>query len=59
MDSANFTPEGLTCQANLLHMFNSPQLATIFQYDPTIGNTAKNAAWSKLVKVGDCVYLVR
>lgn len=35
MNSANFTPEGLTCQANLLHMFNSPQLATILQYDPT------------------------
>jgi phosphatidylserine/phosphatidylglycerophosphate/cardiolipin synthase-like enzyme len=59
MGSANFTPEGLTSQANLLHIFNSPQLAklyaarqTLLQGDPTIGQTAKGAAWSKPVKIG-------
>ena len=59
MGSANFTPEGLTYQANLLHIFNSPQLAqlyegrqTLLQDDPTIGDTAKGAAWSKPIKVG-------
>jgi phosphatidylserine/phosphatidylglycerophosphate/cardiolipin synthase-like enzyme len=59
MGSANFTPEGLTYQANLLHIFNSPQLAklyqarqTLLQPDPTKGETAKGAAWSKPVKVG-------
>ncbi len=59
MGSANFTPEGLTYQANLLHIFNSPQLAKLYsarqktlQANPTIGDTAKGAAWSKPVKVG-------
>jgi phosphatidylserine/phosphatidylglycerophosphate/cardiolipin synthase-like enzyme len=57
--SANFTPEGLTYQANLLHIFKSPQLAnlyegrqTLLQDDPTIGDTAKDAAWSKPIKIG-------
>jgi len=59
MGSANFTPEGLTSQANLLHIFNSPQLAQLYSArlklmrpDPTIGETAKGAAWSKSIKVG-------
>ncbi len=59
MGSANFTPEGLTCQANLLHIFNSPQLAKLYsdrqkllQANPTVGQTANGAAWSKSVKVG-------
>ena len=58
MGSANFTPEGLTYQANLLHIFNSPQLAKLYsarqktlQANPTIGDTAKGAAWSKPIKV--------
>jgi phosphatidylserine/phosphatidylglycerophosphate/cardiolipin synthase-like enzyme len=59
MGSANFTPEGLTSQANLLHIFNSPALAKLYSdrqklitSDPTIGNTAKTTGWSRPVKVG-------
>jgi len=59
MGSADFTPEGLTSQANLLHIFNSPQLASLYAErqqliadDPTIGETAKSAGWSKPVKIG-------
>lgn len=59
MGSANYTPEGLTSQANLLHVFNSPQLAKLYsdrqkllQPNPTIGETAKGAVWSKSVKIG-------
>jgi hypothetical protein len=59
MGSANFTPEGLTSQANLVHIFNSPQLAKLYRErqqliadDPTIGETAKGAAWSRPIKIG-------
>lgn len=59
MGSANFTPEALTTQANLLHTFASPELAALYadraallEKDATIGDTAKGAAWSKPVKVG-------
>ena len=59
MGSANFTPEGLTSQANLLHIFKSPQLAKLYAEraqviadDPTIGETAKGAGWSRPVKIG-------
>ncbi len=30
MGSANFTPEGLTTQANLLDTFDSPELAALY-----------------------------
>lgn len=59
--SANFTPEGLTSQANLLHIFESPELAALYSArqrllagDPSIPDTAKGAAWSKPVNVGSC-----
>src|SRR5262249_46350626 len=59
MGSANFTPEGLTSQANVLHILDAPQLAKLYaerqqllQGDPTVAKTAKGAAWSKPVKVG-------
>src|SRR5215470_3198248 len=59
MGSANFTPEGLTSQANLLHIFNSPELAKLYVErqqliadDPTIGETAKGAGWSRPIKIG-------
>jgi phosphatidylserine/phosphatidylglycerophosphate/cardiolipin synthase-like enzyme len=59
MGSANFTPEGLTYQANLLHIFNSPKLAQLYSKrqlllrgDPTVANTAADAAWSSPIKVG-------
>lgn len=56
--SANFTPEGLTTQANLLHVFNSPSLADLFaaratlmQDDPTLARTASGAGWSDPIPV--------
>ena len=57
--SANFTPEGLTSQANLLHVFNSSALADLFleratlmQDDPTIADSASDAGWSDPIPVG-------
>jgi len=57
--SANFTPEGLTSQANLLHVFDSPALADLFveratlmQEDPTIADSASKAGWSDPIPVG-------
>jgi phosphatidylserine/phosphatidylglycerophosphate/cardiolipin synthase-like enzyme len=59
MGSANFTPEGLTSQANLVHIFNSPQLAKLYVErqqliadDPTVGETAKETGWSRPIKIG-------
>ncbi len=59
MGSANFTPEGLTSQANLMHIFESSQLTKLYEQrqqlltqDPTVANTARGAGWSKRVKVG-------
>ncbi|MBV9490266.1 MAG: phospholipase, partial [Verrucomicrobia bacterium] len=59
MGSANFTPEGLTSQANLLHIFDSPELARLYserqhllQGDPAVSLTAQNAEWSKVITVG-------
>ena len=59
MGSANFTPEGLTSQANLVHIFNSPQLAKLYVErqqliadDPTVGETAKEAGWSRPIRIG-------
>ena len=58
--SANFTPEGFSSQANLLHTFDDQSLASLFlqrkrliQSDPTIAKTATGAAWSNPVSVGD------
>ena len=59
MGSANYTPEGLTSQANLLHIFDSQELSDLFEArqklmigDPSVPDTAKGAAWSKEVSVG-------
>lgn len=59
MGSANYTPEGLTSQANLLHIFDSQELSDLFEArqklmigDPPVPDTAKGAAWSKEVSVG-------
>jgi phosphatidylserine/phosphatidylglycerophosphate/cardiolipin synthase-like enzyme len=58
--SANYTTEGLTEQANLVHRFESPDLAqlyferfTLIKTNPTLGNSSKDAAWSSTVSVGD------
>ncbi len=59
--SANYTTEGLTSQANLIHTFESSELANLFYKrfqllspNPTLGATAKGGTgWSKTVSVGD------
>ncbi|MGE5208286.1 MAG: phospholipase D-like domain-containing protein [Alphaproteobacteria bacterium] len=59
MGSANYTPEGLTSQANLMHIFDSAQLTKLYAQrqelltkDPTVANTARGAGWSKTIRVG-------
>lgn len=63
--TANFTTEGLTQQANVIHTFESPALASLYlarqillRDDPSKGQTAKGAAWSKKVQVGDATIRV-
>jgi hypothetical protein len=60
MGSANFTTGALTSQANLLHIFDSAELADLFlerkrllENNPTKGDTAAEAEWSKTIKIGD------
>jgi phosphatidylserine/phosphatidylglycerophosphate/cardiolipin synthase-like enzyme len=58
--SANFTTEGITEQANVLHLFESPELATLYSNraaslagNPSIADTAKlTPGWSDAVQVG-------
>jgi phosphatidylserine/phosphatidylglycerophosphate/cardiolipin synthase-like enzyme len=57
--SANFTPGGLTTQANVLHTFASAPLAALYldrkrllEGDPTLRNIAGQAAWSDPIRVG-------
>ncbi|HYN07794.1 MAG TPA: phospholipase D-like domain-containing protein [Vicinamibacterales bacterium] len=58
--SANYTTQGLTSQANLVHTFDSPALARLY-YDrfellktnPTKADTTENVGWSNTVSVGD------
>jgi phosphatidylserine/phosphatidylglycerophosphate/cardiolipin synthase-like enzyme len=58
--SANYTTEGLTSQANLVHTFESPALAGLYlerfkllKDNPTLGSTAKHTGWSRTVSIGD------
>jgi phosphatidylserine/phosphatidylglycerophosphate/cardiolipin synthase-like enzyme len=60
MGSANFTPEGLTEQANVIHTFESKALASLYakrqeliSQDPSKKDTAATAAWSPYVAIGD------
>ncbi len=60
MGSANFTPEGLTEQANVIHTFESAALAQLYSqrqemltHDPTRAETAQGANWSSLMNIGD------
>lgn len=57
--SANFTTEGLTTQANVLHTFQSQKLAELYLArknllagDPRVVETAKQAGWSAPVSIG-------
>jgi phosphatidylserine/phosphatidylglycerophosphate/cardiolipin synthase-like enzyme len=64
--SANFTSEGLSVQANLLHAFESPALARLYlerkrelDGNPTLAATQKsNTGWSAPVTVGDATVRV-
>jgi hypothetical protein len=65
MGSANFTEEGLTSQANLLHTWDSAKLAKLYLdrqqvllVDTPKAQTAKLAAWSNRMKVGDATVRV-
>lgn len=58
--SANYTTEGLTSQANLLHTFESPELANLYfkrfnllKSNPTLSATAKDSGWSQTISIGD------
>lgn len=58
--SANFTTEGLTEQANVLHAFDSPELAALYEEraralaaNPSIAETARlSSGWSAPVTIG-------
>ncbi len=58
--SANYTTEGLTSQANLIHTFDSADLAALYferfrllRTDPTVKNTATGSGWSRTISLGD------
>lgn len=58
--SANYTTEGLTSQANLVHTFASEELAELYlerfqllKKNPTKASTAKKTGWSHTVSIGD------
>lgn len=63
--SANFTTEGLTSQANLLHTFDSPELAQryhkradLLRGDPSRADTRDASdGWSSYFKVGSTAYV--
>lgn len=55
LGSTNFTPEAQTVQANLLHIFQSPQLADLYSArakllasDPGMPDTTSGAAWQSV-----------
>ena len=56
--SANYTTEGLTSQANLVHTFESADLARLYfdrfellKNNPNKTGTTKNVGWSPTVSV--------
>jgi len=61
LGSANFTPEGLSVQANVLHAFESPSLAACYLQrkrllngNPALADTQKSqTGWSQPLTVGD------
>jgi hypothetical protein len=64
--SANFTPEGLSAQANVLHAFESPSLAKLYlarmrelSGDPSLSQTQRSqTGWSSPIKAGDATIRV-
>ena len=60
MGSANYTTEGLTQQANVIHTWASPELAQLYlersqliQDDPTKAVTARYGEWSKPIAIDE------
>jgi len=58
--SANYTTEGFSSQANLVHTFESPELAALYyerfqllRGNPTLKPSAADAGWSDTVSIGD------
>ena len=58
--SSNYTTDGLTSQANLIHTFNSSELAELYwerfqllKENPKKSSTARDAKWSHTITVGD------
>ena len=58
--SANYTTEGLTTQANLVHTFDSPELAEVYlervrllKGNPKKVTTSKESGWSHTISIGD------
>jgi hypothetical protein len=65
MGSANFTTEGLTSQANVLHTWESPELAALYKArhdllakNPALAATRQKAGWSKKFSAGDATVRV-
>jgi phosphatidylserine/phosphatidylglycerophosphate/cardiolipin synthase-like enzyme len=64
--SANYTSEGLSAQANVIHGFESPALAKLYltrkrllDADPTLAKTQKEQeGWSEKITVGDATIRV-
>ena len=64
--SANFTSEGLSAQANVLHTFESSDLAALYlarkrllDGDPTLKHTqSEQTGWSEEIEVGDATVRV-
>jgi phosphatidylserine/phosphatidylglycerophosphate/cardiolipin synthase-like enzyme len=64
--SANFTPEGLSAQANVLHAFESPGLAKLYlarmrelSGNPSLSQTQRSqTGWSDALQVGDATIRV-
>jgi phosphatidylserine/phosphatidylglycerophosphate/cardiolipin synthase-like enzyme len=65
MGSANYTIEGLTSQANVVHTFEAADLAAAYlqryallKDNPTLAETAADARWSDTVTVSDAAIRV-
>lgn len=65
MGSANYTTEGLTSQANLVHTFESADLAALYlqryallKDNPTLATTAAETGWSETVSIADAAVRV-
>jgi len=65
MGSANYTTEGISSQANLVHIFESPELAekylarySLLKNNPVLASTAAESGWSETVTISDAAVRV-